>query len=81
LKRRRCGEAVAVFAEGHEKARSKRWPGAGEGVKECVVGLSGRELGNLRLKPRDARRQYPQLRQQGFDQEAGGADDGFVGVQ
>jgi hypothetical protein len=42
----RCREAVAVFAKGHEKARSKRGPSAEEGIEEFVVGLSWRERGS-----------------------------------
>ena len=67
LERGSGGKALAVLAEGHEKARRKVGPGAREVIKKLVVGLPRREGGYLRFEARDAGGQYPQLRQQGLN--------------
>lgn len=64
-------QRCTALLQGHEVAGLV----VGHAVEPAAV------QGNLRLKRRDARRQYPQLRQQGLDQQAGGADDRLVGVQ
>ena len=77
----RSDEALARQAPHDKRSHDKRSSTTRWAERRFTSGRSWCELGNLRLEARDALAEHPQLRQQRFDQEASGADDGLVGVQ